>query len=350
MNKLWDTVASHGINRRQFVLAACASAFGGGRLLAQQPLPVPGAFDDDDKEGLMGVLDNTAGGKQFWADVWFFHDWRIQRNALTNHYRLLDGANRRRAWGTLAACRAEMDSIRRRDRLPPMQGKAVVVLHGLFRSRSAMIPLCTALAKGGGYTTFNVGYPTTRGSVAEHAASLDSVILSLEGCTEINFVGHSLGNLVVRRWLGDLAAEQRGLRAGQQFGRMVMHGPPNHHPQIAAKLLGNDLATFFAGPAAEELASGWETLHPKLATPPFEFGIIAGGRGDDRGFNPLLSGDNDGVVTVESTRLAGARDFRLLPVLHSFVMNDAKAQELTLRFLQHGHFESDATRQPIAGA
>ena len=39
----------------------------------------------------MNLISKTGGGKQFWADVWFFHDWRIQRHALTGHYRLLDG-------------------------------------------------------------------------------------------------------------------------------------------------------------------------------------------------------------------------------------------------------------------
>jgi len=342
-----DSNATNRFTRRQFGFAACALALGGGRLLADEPLAPQESADDSEDESMFNLFNQTAGGKQFWADVWFFHAWRIQRNVLTGHHRLLDASNRRHAWGTLDACRAELDTIRRRDKLPPMQGKAVVVLHGLFRTRTAMDPLCVTLAKGDSYTTFNVGYPTTRGSVADHAASLESVIRSLEGISEINFVGHSLGCLVVRHWLGDLAEQKRDLPAGQKFGRMVMHGPPNHHPQIAAKLLSTELATFFTGPASEQLATSWEELEPKLATPPFEFGILAGGRGNGHGYNPLLPGDNDGVITVESTRLAGARDFRLLPVLHSFVMNDARIQELTLRFLQHGYFESEATRQPI---
>ena len=75
------------------------------------------------------------------------------------------------------------------------------------------------------------------------------------------------------------------------------------------------------------MATGWEALEPKLATPHFEFGILAGGKGDGRGYNPLIPGDDDAVVTVESTRLAGARDFRVLPVLHSFFMNDKRVQE-----------------------
>jgi pimeloyl-ACP methyl ester carboxylesterase len=206
--------------------------------------------------------------------------------------------------------------------------------------------LCAALSKEG-YTTFIVGYPTTRGSVGDHAQSLDSVVESLEGISEINFVAHSLGNLVVRHWLQDRADAKRGLPAGQRFGRMVMLAPPNQRPQWASSLLQEDLAKSLAGPAAEQLADGWPALEPKLATPSFEFGILAGGRGDSVGYNPLIAGDDDAVVSVRSTQLAGARDFRRLPLMHTFIMNDPKVHEFTLRFLARGHFETDATRQPI---
>jgi hypothetical protein len=74
----------------------------------------------------MNPFNKTGGGKQFWADVWFFHDWHIQCNALTGHYRLLDGSNKRHAWGTYDECRSTMDEIRCRDNLPIHR-----VLHGL---------------------------------------------------------------------------------------------------------------------------------------------------------------------------------------------------------------------------
>ncbi len=340
------TRRSTSISRREFCAALCAVAAGGGRLLGDEVL------DDvaNDAPAMINVVAPTAGGKQFWADEWFFHDWHIQRNVLTGHCRLLDGKNRRHAWGTFNACRAEFERIRRRHRLPPMQGKAVVVLHGLFRSPGAMRPLCAVLANGTGYTTFNVGYPTTRGSVGDHARSLDSVIESLVGISEINFVAHSLGNLVVRNWLKDRSDAGRDLPDGQRFGRMVMLAPPNHRPQLAAKLLQSDLAKMVAGRAAEELNEDWPTLEPKLATPPFEFGILTGGKGDDEGYNPLIPGDDDAVVTVESTRLAGACDFRVLPVLHTFMMNDPQVQTYTLNFITNGYFESEAERKPIPAA
>jgi hypothetical protein len=333
------------MNRRQFCAAISAN------LVAYRAFAEPNtqaAFGEfAPTEILMDLANQTAGGKQFWADRWFFHDWRIQRHALTGHCRLLDGNNRRHAWGSFEDCRDKFDDIRRRDKLPAMQGKAVIILHGLFRTRSSMERLRDAIAEGDEYSVFCLGYPTTRGSVADHAESLDSAVRSLEGITEINFVAHSLGNLVVRHWLKDLADGKRSLPAGQSFGRMVMLAPPNRQPQLATKLIRGAVAEFIAGPAAHQLAEDWLTLEPKLATPPFEFAILAGGKGDDRGYNPLLPGDDDAVITVESTRLPGARDFRLLPVLHSFFMNDSRVHEMTRRFLTHGHFESEAGRQPV---
>ena len=61
----------------------------------------------------------------------------------------------------------------------------------------------------------------------------------------------------------------------------------------------------------------------------------------------MLPGDNDGVISVETAKLAGARDFVVLPVLHSFIMDDAKVQQYVLRFLQHGYFVSEHERHPL---
>jgi hypothetical protein len=316
-------------------------------LFAQEAALLQDELDADETRGMPNLLSQTAGGVQFWTDVWFFHDWRIQQNALTGHHRLLDGRDRRHAWGSFATCRESLDAIRQRDVLPAMSGKAVVVLHGLLRTRRSMRPLCRVLSERGGYSVFNMGYPTTRRSIGEHAGALASVITSLEGMGEVNFVCQSMGNLVVRRWLHDLEESGRKLPDGQALGRMVMLGPPNQHPVLAEKLLSTDFAQFFTGPASQELSTGWETLQPSLATPSFEFGIIAGGKGDGRGYNPLIPGDDDGIVAVESTHLAGARDYRLVRVLHSLIMNHERVQEYTLRFLKEGHFEDQQRRHPL---
>jgi len=288
----------------------------------------------------------TLGGKQFWADELFFRDWRIQQNVLDGHYRLVDPKNRRHGWGTFEQCRNRLAEIRRRQNLPPMQGTAVVVLHGLGRSRASMEKLCGRL-RDDGFTVVGVTYPSTQRSVEEHARSLGRLVENLEGIERIHFVGHSLGNIVIRRFLYERIDPATGRVRDHRFGRMVMLAPPNHGSRLAEMLSENGLSGVVKSTPVQELGPDWAKLEATLATPPFPFGVIAGGKGDEQGYNPLLPGDDDGTVSVASTRLAGAADFTLVPVLHTFVMNDPAVIEQTVRFLKHGYFISPEARRPI---
>lgn len=298
----------------------------------------------------------TMGGKQFWADEFFFHQWRIQRNVLTGHCRLLDEGDFRHESGTFRECRSRLEGIRREQNLPPMQGKAVIVVHGLFRSRSSMEKLCRHLRQQGGYTVFNVGYPSTQRDVGSHARALDQIIENLSGIEEINFVAHSMGNIVVRHYLADHTRDSSPSgsppstivrRPDPRIRRFVMLGPPNHGSLAAVALSENAVFKILAGEAGQELGAEWAKLEDRLATPACEFGIVAGGREDRWGYNPLVPGDDDGTVSVASTRLAGARDFVVVPVLHSFLVTDKRALEYTLRFLREGHFSATGERRPV---
>jgi pimeloyl-ACP methyl ester carboxylesterase len=288
----------------------------------------------------------TLGGKQLWADELHFHKWRIQRNAFTGHCRLLDGANFRQAWGTFEECRERLEQIKRERNLPPMQGKAVILLHGLFRTRTALRKLANYLEREGGYSTFCVSYPSTRGDVDVHATALAKLIDHLDGIEEINFVAHSLGNLVVRRYLATHTNPVTGEKPDPRLRRMVMLAPPNNGAKLAKIAARTGLFSITAGRSGSQIST-WTELSQQLATPEFEFGIIAGGAGSEKGRNPLLPGDDDAVVTVEETQLVGACDFIVLPVLHTFLMNDPKVQECTLRFLQQGCFFSPENRCPL---
>jgi pimeloyl-ACP methyl ester carboxylesterase len=300
----------------------------------------------------------TMGGKQFWSDELFFHQWRIQRNVFTGHYRLLDENDRRHASGTYHDCRQALDEIKRNRNLPPMKGKAVIVLHGLFRSRSSMSSLCDFLAERGGYEVFNMTYSSTREDIGEHARALAHIVDHLDGIEELSLVGHSMGNIVIRHYLGDLKRQEAEKDQGPEdtepaspkrpaFHRFVMLAPPNHEAQVATTFGNNFLYQTISGQAGQQLGRQWSEFEPMLATPDFEFAIIAGGKNNDKGYNPWLAGDNDGTISVESSKLAGARDFIVLPVLHTFIMNDSKAQEMTLEFLQKGFFTSEDQRRPL---
>jgi hypothetical protein len=288
----------------------------------------------------------TLGGKQFWADELLFADWRIQRNVLTDQCRLLDGNNWRRASGTFEECSTMLAKIKREQKLLAPRGRAVLVLHGLGRDRAMMEPLCRYLRANSRFNVYSFGYASTQAGVAHHARCLAHVIERLEGGTELNFVAHSLGNIVVRHYFADCQAV-RADRLAPPLGRMVMLGPPNHGSEIATALARSDWFVTATGRAGLELGAKWADLEPRLATPPCPFGIIAGGRGNAQGFNPLLPTDDDGLVTVASTQLSDATDFIRLPVLHTLLPSDGKVLEYTLRFLENGCFVSPAQRHAI---
>ncbi|HZZ72470.1 MAG TPA: lipase [Pirellulales bacterium] len=292
----------------------------------------------------------TLGGKQFWTDHLLFHGWRIQKNALTSECRLLDDRDWTHASGTFAECQDKLEATKRDLKLPPMKGRVVLLLHGLFRSRSSMESLGNYLDNHAHVDSLAMSYASTQAEVGAQAQALASILAHLDGVEEINFVAHSLGNLVIRHYLHDATDPQTGRQGDPRIKRFVMLGPPNHGAEIAKFLAENKAYELVTGGAGQQLGKAWSDFEKKLATPHCEFGIIAGGRGQSKGYNPLLPSDNDLVVTVESTRLIGARDFLLLPVAHSFLMFDARARAATLSFLEHGYFVADAKRQPIVAA
>ena len=129
---------------------------------------------------------------------------------------------------------------------------------------------------------------------------------------------------------------------------MVMIGPPNQGSQLA-KLVGRTIPFRIAtGQSGSQLAGEWEEFQSRLATPNFEFGIIAGGQDSKmRLANFLLDGKDDLIVRVSETKLPGAHDFVVRPLLHSTMMKNPQTLEMTLRFLQHGHFVSEENRTPL---
>jgi len=296
---------------------------------------------------LPNIQSKTMGGQYFWADELVYFGWRIQRDTFTGHCRLLDEEQRRHTYGTFAQCQAKLEDIIRQKRLPPMKGKAVLVLGGLGDPRLIPEGMATFLHEQGGYMAQCVAYPSLFDDIGRHAKSLDSVVRHLDGIEEINFVGHSMGNLVIRRYLADQTNAATGKKPDKRIKRIVMLGPPNQGAELAEKLGDNPAFIAAFGIAGQQLGKRWAELKPTLATPACEFGIIAGGRGDDHGYNPLLTGDNDGIVTVASTRLAGARDFLLVNELHFFLLRTSTVQKPTLEFLRHGYFVSEKKRQPI---
>jgi len=306
-------------------------------------------------EPLVGIVSRylnveapTMGGMQVWSDIRVRHDWRIQRNVLTGHCRLLDEHNVRRRWGTKEQCLQELDLLAAKQSIPAVRGRVVITLHGLGSTRRGLEPIGEKIREQGDFTVLNVSYASTRGDFAAHAATLREVLDGLEDVEQFNFVCHSMGNLVLRYCLGECREDESGRRILARLNRIVMLAPPNNGAQLAERFKNVTILEPLVGAAATRLAREGKEFTTQLARPDCEFGIIAGAVGDDAGHNPLLSGDDDLIVRVEETRLPGARDFVTVPTRHRSLLYDEKVHAYTLRFLTSGFFVGESERAPIS--
>ncbi|MBY0430037.1 MAG: hypothetical protein K2Q10_02480, partial [Rhodospirillales bacterium] len=75
-----------------------------------------------------------------------------------------------------------------------------------------------------------------------------------------------------------------------------------------------------------------------IPVPAMPFGIIAGARGDSRGYNPLLKGDDDGIIRLSETLLPGAADTIVVPCRHYVLADCPQTVAAVLSFLKHGRF------------
>ena len=206
----------------------------------------------------------------------------------------------------------------------------MLLLHGMGRSPWIFRDLERALDQAG-YEAVAIAYPSLTRDLDGHAAHLEGLLNRLEGVSKVSFVTHSLGGIVLREAL----AREAAWRDRLALGRIVMLAPPNQGSELAAAL--DDFPPFhlLAGPSAGQQVKG----HNYPALPPgAEVGVIAGGTPDGQGFNPLLSANNDGIVTIEETRLAGVKDVLVVSALHTFLASDPEAIAATLTFLETGIF------------
>ena len=289
------------------------------------------------------LVSPTLGGKQFWTDHFVHGDWRIQQHAYTKHYRLLDPHNYRRAWGSYESCQNKFTTLKKSESIQPLSGKAVILMHGLGRTRGSMSRLAQRF-KQDGYVPINVGYASTRAAIEDHADALHRIINHLDGIEEIYFVGHSMGNIVWRFYLSKYSDKESGKQGDPRIRATVMIAPPNHGAYLARVLKPTGLFGLITGKSGKELASGdWAQFAESLATPQHRFAIVAGKFNG----NPLFRVDNDTTVSVDETKLKGASDFGIVKSMHATIMSNAEVVDLVNRFFAEGYLVSADQQNPL---
>lgn len=174
----------------------------------------------------------------------------------------------------------------------------VVVVHGALRGRMGLVPTAWIL-RHNGLDARTFGYRTRTDSLQAHARALSTFLDTWLGDSRpevIGFVTHSMGGLVVRAYLAEAGERHADVQ------RVVMLSPPNRGSALAAKHANGAAFRWLYGTAASELLPNAVQSLPGLPSSA-EVLVLAGGRGDCRGYNPGLEGDDDGVVAVAEMAL-----------------------------------------------
>lgn len=215
--------------------------------------------------------------------------------------------------------------------------ECVIVLHGLGRTAWSMSRIEAALSNEN-YLVWNEGYPSTSDNI--ETLSNTTIKEGLKFCSVNNtsathFVTHSLGGILVRQYLQHNSIEN--------IGRIVMLSPPNQGSEVADLLNDYSLYQLVLGPAAGQLGTGEGSLIRQLKPVKGEIGIITGDNSSDPWFSPVIPGEDDGKVSVESAKLEEMSDFITVHNGHTFIMRDDSVINQILYFLKHGSFNKKAS-------
>ena len=211
--------------------------------------------------------------------------------------------------------------------------ECVILLHGMARSEHSMSKMAKELSKQG-YSVVNYGYPSTSMPIEKIAEEhLPIALKQCDKADQIHFVTHSLGGILVRQYLSQNRISK--------LGKVVMLGPPNSGSEVVDKLKNVPGFKLINGPAGLQLGTEENSAPNSLGPVDYPVGVIAGNRSINLMLSSILPGQDDGKVTVESTKVAGMKDHIVMPVTHTFMMRNTKVIKQVIAFLETGKFNQN---------
>jgi triacylglycerol lipase len=210
--------------------------------------------------------------------------------------------------------------------------ECVVLLHGLGRTARSMEKMEETLLEAG-FSTANIDYPSRHkpiGLLAHEAIPEGVAECRSHSAEKIHFVTHSMGGILVRYYLANSDIDE--------LGRVVMLSPPNQGSEIVDKLDGMPGFAGAVGPAGLELGTNGHSVPLRLGPADFEVGIITGDRGINPLTSPMIPGEDDGKVSIESAKLEGMTDFLVVSETHLAIRRSEEVIDQVIHFLTSGTF------------
>jgi pimeloyl-ACP methyl ester carboxylesterase len=212
-----------------------------------------------------------------------------------------------------------------------------ILVHGLWMRGPALTVMKRRLEADGSVRALLFSYPTIVGSMSDHVRRLiDFAHAHAHRSERLHFVGHSLGGLVILKALSvtdDLPS-----------GRAVLLGSPLQGSRTVQRLARVSFGrTLLGGALIEECIdcssrewSGRRDVGVIAGSMRFGLGRVLGNLGDQ----------HDGTVTVDETRLPGAKDHIVVAASHTGMLLSAEVAAQTRYFLEHGNFSRPRPSSP----
>jgi hypothetical protein len=211
----------------------------------------------------------------------------------------------------------------------------VYVLHGWGNPKTLMNKIHRDIIKAG-FEAENYAYPGLYEDLDTIAKKLYLDIMK-ENLDSVSFVTHSMGGLVVRAMLKYSAPDL----SFPKIFRIVMIAPPNRGADIADFFKDAKSLKKLLGPNVEKMETDSSSYANQLPIPcNTEIGVIVGRRHKDKGYNLLIEGDNDGLISPENTLLGNEKDVAYVKYNHLGVIRRKQPIKLVVEFLKFGKFVS----------
>jgi len=180
--------------------------------------------------------------------------------------------------------------------------------------------------KNSGFEVLNPKLPTRFSSLNHCVETLNKRVGHLiHDYDEVNFVSHSMGGLIVRRFL----AKYPQTNIGNSVFIATPHGG-SRQPEVLAKI-----------PSTTSIWKPLKDLYTDLSYERIvdvKLGVIAGNRNNLFWGRVILSKESDGRVEVESAKCDDMADFIVLPYNHKSIHFQKETFEKVLTFIQTGQF------------